>query len=540
MRKSGIRQPSAGQANFTFKNEMNQFKKSAYGACLVLALVLIGFFVIKKDNYAKSLQNELKALQSEKEDAVREKNWIQFFYRQQAAALRYRDYGVIDNELYALYGAEEAGFLDVNDLYAHRICPKRGDGFVGSSYLYYGARILMLPQKNHLPDVVTLSYHGNADWAHKNKSFDTHFSLGGLSHRDVVIQEDTGLLANWFSRRDNKPFLASTSQYYRPFSYNSGDLDGDGQADFFLGDELVLGAQFNRKTMKFSGEGNPVTLPGESIFLGDKSIATLDRKVLSAWRWENGALQTIAQLNITLEISDEVPFALLPLPNDGTVKRVAVRLKDSLWILSLDGDKVWRPKAKLAGFQSGELLTGAFGDFTRDGVMDFWIAQPRWKNKDGKTVGRLWLLDGKKAMNGDISTLMVSTIAGNPRFTNYDGIGSTLSLIAGDIDGDGIPDVSFSGHRHMDEAGAMFILTGRAIERELDVENPNIIKIKGRPVSQLAPPFNHWDSSDVNGDGYADILVAADNDMCSGLNAGALYVLDGKRTIDFWKMLKKL
>ncbi len=519
---------------------MNRFKKIGLWASLVVALVPIGFFVVKTNIHTKSLQNELKALQSEKESAVREKNWIQFFYRQQAAALRYRDYGIIDTELYALYGAEEAGFLDVNDLYIHRICPKRGDGFVGGSYLYYGARILILPQMDQLPVVVTLSYHGNADWAHKNRSFDTYFSIGGLSQRDVVIQEDTGLLANWFSRRDNKPLLASTSQYYRPLSYNSGDVDGDGQADFFLGDELVLGAQFNSKTMKFSREGNHVTLPGESIFLGHKSIATLDRKVLSARRWENGVLKSIAQLNISPEIADKVPFSLLPLPDDGTAKHVAVRLTDSLWILSLGGDNVWRANAKLTGFQPGELLTGAFGDFTRDGVMDFWIAQPRWKNKDGKTVGRLWLLDGKKAMNGDISTSMVSTITGNPRFTNYDGIGSTLSLIAGDIDGDGIPDVSFSGHRHMDEAGAMFILPGRAIEREIDVENPNIIKIKGRPVSQLAPPFNHWDVSDVNGDGYADILVTADNDMCSGLNAGALYILDGKRTIDSWKMLKKL
>jgi|HigsolmetaAR202D_1030399.scaffolds.fasta_scaffold123526_2 hypothetical protein len=40
-------------------------------------------------------------------------------------------------------------------------------------------------------------------------------------------------------------------------------------------------------------------------------------------------------------------------------------------------------------------------------------------------------------------------------------------------------------------------------------------------------PFHHWDATDYTGDGVDDIVVSADNDLCSGLNAGAIYLLDG-------------
>jgi hypothetical protein len=48
-------------------------------------------------------------------------------------------------------------------------------------------------------------------------------------------------------------------------------------------------------------------------------------------------------------------------------------------------------------------------------------------------------------------------------------------------------------------------------------------------MSQVAPPFHHWDATDLLGDGHADIVIPVDNDLCSGLNAGAVYVLSGKK-----------
>ena len=76
----------------------------------------------------------------------------------------------------------------------------------------------------------------------------------------------------------------------------------------------------------------------------------------------------------------------------------------------------------------------------------------------------------------------------------------------------------------MNEAGALYILPGSSISRHKDfsISDEEIVKILGRQMSQLAPPFHHWDFTDFNFDGHADIIVTADNDMCSGLHAGSV------------------
>lgn len=80
----------------------------------------------------------------------------------------------------------------------------------------------------------------------------------------------------------------------------------------------------------------------------------------------------------------------------------------------------------------------------------------------------------------------------------------------------------------------MYVLLGSDIKPggTIDLTAPELIKILGRPMSQLAPPYQHWDATDFTGDGHDDIVVPADNDLCAGLNAGAIYVIDGKRLID--------
>ncbi len=126
---------------------------------------------------------------------------------------------------------------------------------------------------------------------------------------------------------------------------------------------------------------------------------------------------------------------------------------------------------------------------------------------------------------------------GSDKYSDYDGISTSLSPIAGDLDGDGRPDLSFVGHRHMNEAGALYILLNEHItERgQLDITDRNVLKVVGKPMCQLAPPFFHYDATDLNGNGHCDIIVSADNDLYSGIHAGALYVLDSKKIIELWK-----
>jgi hypothetical protein len=478
------------------------------------------------------------ALTAERDQVARERDWIRYFYRQYGAYMRYRDYGRIDPEIFALYGAQQAAFVDIDDVYLRRVCPPPSDGVIGKSFLYFGARLIVLPSTAALPDALVLTYHGNAEWTHQGRSFDA--LVTGASLRDGGRTRDltasTGVLTDWYTRRDTAPLLAGAPKFYRPLSYNSGDLDGDGFGDLMLGDELVLSTSFNRADATFRRATPPIAIPGESIFLPGQRLITLNGGDLVQWRWQDGGLARDRGQRIDAARDANAAFALLPLPARGDTPALAIRLAERVTIFTAPSGSGLQPVFDLTGFQDGELLTGAFGDFTRDTTPDFWIAQPRWKNAAGKTVGRLWLIDGAATSGGAIDERAVTVVTGSERFTNYDGIGSTLSLIAGDIDRDGRADLSFTGHRHLDEAGAMFIIPGSRIAGgAISVERADVIKLRGRAVSQLAPPFNHWDAADFNGDGYDDILVAADNDMCAGLNAGALYVVDGKRLLDAWR-----
>jgi len=140
----------------------------------------------------------------------------------------------------------------------------------------------------------------------------------------------------------------------------------------------------------------------------------------------------------------------------------------------------------------------------------------------------------------ELSEYADTIVYGSVKYTDYDGIGTSLSPRAGHILGRPLPDVIFSGHRHMNEAGVMFIMPGELIieNSEIDVTHPDIIKIVGRPVRQLASPFNHLDSADFDGDGHDELIVTADNDLCAGLNSGAVYVLNGGKIVDGWQKLK--
>lgn len=481
------------------------------------------------------------AISAERDQNAREREWIRYFYRQYGAYMRYRDYGRVDPAIFSLYGARADQLVDIDDVYLSRVCPAPSDGFIGGSFLYFGARLLMLPTANGLPDALVLTYHGNAEWAHKGRSFDaliTGASLAtGGKTRDLAAT--TGVLKDWYERRDTAPLLAGGPKFYRPLSYNSADLDGDGLGDLTLGDELVMSSSFDRAASTFRRTAAPITIPGETIFLPGQRLISLNGNALTSYRWQHGTLAREHSQTIAGAHDANAPFALLPLPVRDNAARIAIRLAGRVQIVTVPAGGDVLPVFELTGFQDGEVLTGAFGDFTGDTVADFWIVQPRWKNAAGKIVGRLWLIDGTATTGGAIDQRAVTTVTGSELFTNYDGIGSTMSLQAGDIDRDGRADLTFTGHRHLDEAGVLFAIPGARITRgAISVDREDVIKLRGRPVSQLAPPFNHWDDADFNGDGHDDILVAADNDMCAGLNAGALYVVDGKRLIEAWSALR--
>ena len=129
-------------------------------------------------------------------------------------------------------------------------------------------------------------------------------------------------------------------------------------------------------------------------------MITLNGNELTSYHWQNGALARDHSQRIAGGTDPNAPFALLPLPARNNTAAVALRLAGRVEVVTVPAAADVQRVFELTGFQDGEVLSGAFGEFTGDTVADFWIAQPRWKNPAGKIVGRLWLIDGTATTGG--------------------------------------------------------------------------------------------------------------------------------------------
>src|SRR5262245_6554810 len=109
-----------------------------------------------------------------------------------------------------------------------------------------------------------------------------------------------------------------------------------------------------------------------------------------------------------------------------------------------------------------------------------------------------------------------------------DNFGCSVSL-TGDVNGDGYPDVII-GADHNDAGGAD---AGRAY---IYFGGPNADQVADRILTGAAAGdlFGHTVASagDVNGDGYADVIVGAHQNSAGGSNAGRAYVFYGGPSAD--------
>lgn len=182
--------------------------------------------------------------------------------------------------------------------------------------------------------------------------------------------------------------------------------------------------------------------------------------------------------------------ALLPVPDDF----------ERPFVEPVKVIREWRGEA--AGDQFG-WIARAVGDVDGDGVTDIVTSAPA-HGANGSAAGRIYVYSvgtGKLLWTADGQS--------------GDGLGSGVEGV-GDTNGDGIPDVAASGP---EGSGVAYIYSGRDghVLHEFRPSRPD--EIFGNHISG---------AGDVDGDGFADVIIGAPGKPSSGENPGHAYVYSGK------------
>jgi hypothetical protein len=199
---------------------------------------------------------------------------------------------------------------------------------------------------------------------------------------------------------------------------------------------------------------------------------------------------------------------------------------------SLDGRTGFRLDGEAAGDESGGAVAAA-GDVNGDGFADV-IIGAEFANPGGAYEGASYVVFGKQT--GFASGLALSSLNGSNGFQisgegASDFAGARVAS-AGDVNGDAFADVIVGApFAALDDAGAAYVVFGTAGRFP---SNLQLSSLDGRNGFKLmgAGPGDESGSAvasagDVNGDGFADLIVGAGKADANGKNSGATYVVFG-------------
>lgn len=203
---------------------------------------------------------------------------------------------------------------------------------------------------------------------------------------------------------------------------------------------------------------------------------------------------------------------------------------------ALDGASGFRLDGAASGDYSGTSVSAA-GDVNGDGFGDLIVGATGADPNGNYYAGSTYVVFGKAS--GISSTLALSSLDGTTGFrldgeALDDAAGISVSA-AGDINGDGFTDViigAFGADSAQYISGVSYVVFGKAggfdsVISLSGLEGSNGFRLNGvaeedrsgRPVGG---------AGDVNGDGFADLIVGAPRADNNGGNSGSAYVMFGK------------
>ncbi|MFO0602216.1 MAG: FG-GAP-like repeat-containing protein [Polyangiales bacterium] len=295
--------------------------------------------------------------------------------------------------------------------------------------------------------------------------------VGGGTGRSYIHpgQAGIGVAAAYLTRLTG---LAGANAYYGNAVASAGDVNGDGYADVLIGSYLASVSN-GRVDLYFGGPGGPGLVPSNTALSPD------------AGAYFGYAVAAAGDVNRD-GYGDIVVGGYLA----AGAGRAYVFYGSAGGITARPSLTLNSPSAGNASF--GYAVAGA-GDVNGDGYADVVVGA----NGVGTGAGAAYVYLGGAA--GLAATPAVS-------LTSAGGAFGTAVGCAGDVNGDGYADVAVGAERFASNAGRAYVFLGRAggpaAAPSFTLASPSAGGFFGTPATA---------AGDVNGDGYGDLLVGAQN-----------------------------